>query len=53
MLYGGRGSPVEESVGDDPVGPRGLVGTHGGHELREGRGEAIEGLPVIVLNSRL
>jgi hypothetical protein len=46
VVEGGGGGPVVEGVGDDPVRPRGLVGARGGQELREGRGEAVEGLKV-------
>jgi hypothetical protein len=45
VLCGGCGGPVVEGVGDDPVRPPGLIGARGGQELREGRGEAVEGLP--------
>jgi hypothetical protein len=44
VLDGGGGGPVVEGVEDDPVRPPALVGAAPAQELREGRGEAVEGL---------
>jgi hypothetical protein len=46
VIKGDGGGQVVECVEDDPVRPRGLVGAGGSQELREGLGEAVEGLKV-------